>query len=83
MAKIKDCVVIEKAYLDSLLKEFNNFLIENGNSKVERKIINNHIVVMNKIINKSKPLEPIVKDAFDAQYSWNIDFEEYLNETEI
>ena len=83
MAKIKDCVFIEREYLDSLLKEFNDFLIENGNSRVERKIINNHIVVMNKIINKTNPLEPIIKDAFHAENTWNVDFNEYLNKTEL
>ena len=80
MAKIKDFVIIEKAYLDSLLKEFNDFLIENGNSRVERKIINNHIVVMNKIINKTKHLEPIIIDAWKQKDTTLYD---YLNEKEI
>ena len=80
MAKIKDCVVIELNLLESLLDDFNKCMIENGNSKVERKIINNHIVVINKIINKSKPLEPIVKDAWNQKDTTLFD---YLNETEI
>ncbi len=94
MAKIKDFVIIEKAYLDSLLKEFNDFLIENGNSKVERKIINNHIVVINKIINKTNPLELIVRDAFNNGVNTGNDYANnispyygndtnYIDETEI
>lgn len=80
MAKIKDCVVIEREYLDSLLKEFNNFLIENGNSKLDRKIINTYIVILNKIINKTKHLEPIVKDCWKQKDTTLFD---YLNEKEI
>jgi hypothetical protein len=78
--KIKDAVVIELNLLESLLDDFNKCMIENGNSKVERKIINNHIVVINKIINKSKPLEPIVKDAWNKKDTTLFD---YLNDTEL
>ena len=80
MAKIKDCVVIEREYLDSLLKEFNNFLIENGNSKLDRKIINTYIVILNKIINKTKHLEPIIIDAWKQK---DTTLHDYLNEKEI
>jgi hypothetical protein len=92
--KIKDCVVIELNLLESLLDDFNKCMIENGNSKVERKIINNHIVVINKIINKTNPLELIVRDAFNNGVNTGNDYANnispyygndtnYIDETEI
>jgi hypothetical protein len=85
--KIKDAVVIDRGFLQSFLDDFNKCMIENGNTKVERKIINNHIQVMNKIIGNSKPLEPIIKDAYNSgmnELNSNIHgLSNYLNDTEI
>lgn len=74
MAKIKDCVVIDAVAINATIEMF--------------KIINNDKAILlvkflTEMMKGSKPLEPIAKDAFDAQYSWNIDFEQYLNDTEI
>lgn len=66
--KIKDCVVIERDLL-------NEIVIQLGltrNTELSNKLLFNH-----------RKLEPIVKDAFEAQYSWNIDFNQYLTDTEI
>jgi hypothetical protein len=80
--KIKDAVVIDRDFLQSFLDEFNKCMIENGNTKVERKMINNHIQVMNKIIGNSKPLEPIISKSWDFE-SQKMQLEDYLNNTEI
>ena len=68
MAKIKDCVVIDSWLYNQLIEELNDL----GNNNLACTL---HI--------ESKPLEPIVRDAYDAGYDPCKDIEGYLKETEI
>lgn len=66
--KIKDCVVIERDLL-------NEIVIQLGltrNTELSNKLLFNH-----------RKLEPIVKDAFHAELTHAMFFDDYLTETEI
>jgi hypothetical protein len=86
--KIKDCAVIDIELLKSqvsvlknnceIFKEFNYHQAVTSGMRV--------INTIESIIDNSKPLEPIVRDAVDFAY-YNSDlwegFDQYINETEI
>ncbi len=66
--KFKDAVVIEFSLLKDIVSALNSEGLEAW-SEV--------------LIQDYKPLEPIIKDAFHAELTHAIDFEQYLNDTEI
>jgi hypothetical protein len=68
MANIGQCVVITA----EILVEATNKLKELGHNDLAKKLIANH-----------KPLKPIVKDAFHAELTHAMFFDDYLTETEI
>lgn len=68
MAKITQCVVIEFSLLKDIISALNSADLQAW-SEV--------------LIEDYKDLTPIIKDAFHAENTWNVDFNEYLNETEL
>jgi|LakMenEpi03Aug12_release.lakeMendotaPanAssembly.Ray.scaffolds.fasta_scaffold3710306_2 hypothetical protein len=66
--KIKECVVIDSWLFNRLIEELNNS--DNDDLACTLRI-------------ESKPLEPIIRDAYNAGNDWNEDIEGYLNNKEI
>lgn len=63
MSKIQNLIVLDKSEIDKKLTELANTEIKSDNHKASLLI---QIMVYEKIKQQSKPLEPIVSDAFDA-----------------
>lgn len=76
--KIKDTVVININIINSLENELISEIVKCDNKDV-RNYFNSTLKIVQIIKSNTKPLEPIIRDAYNAGNDWNEDIEGYLN----
>ncbi len=93
--KINECAVIDKEALQLTIKMLELSKLSDMQTKIDTNNVNIVIKTLEEIIKNSKPLEPIVRDAYNSGvdntsydsfedcYDIRITAEEYINQTEI
>ena len=85
--KINECSVIDKEALQLTIKMLELSKLSDMQTKIDTNNVNIVIKTLEEIIKNSKPLEPIVRDAYFEEDCLNeltpADFNDYINQTEI
>ena len=85
--KINECAVIDKEALQLTIKILELSKLSDMQTKIDTNNVNIVIKTLEEIIKNSKPLEPIVRDAYTDGMSTDGDWEycsnKYVKETEI
>ena len=85
--KINECAVIDKEALQLTIKILELSKLSDMQTKIDTNNVNIVIKTLEEIIKNSKPLEPIVRDAYaDGMYTdgdWEYCSNKYVKETEI